>query len=236
MLPLPPVPTRSEDHYLIQINCTYLNFRSIEQSNLNLGCCLRPTSILQVADHCKPSFFSRLEYAQLLTMSHRPITSAFRNAPPLLLTPFSSLPLPRAAASRCSQSSAIRSISSSSPHKTSVCSNRLYSFSFQRPLSRFPNRLFSSSARRSYGFGNQPYKRFGDPRRQPLIWRLLANARPIHFVMIGLGISGFYLYNTEVVEVRLDGFRDRHYHYGPYGTKGYCRMAVYITIADASFA
>lgn len=156
------------------------------------------------------SFFSRLEYAQLLIMSRRPITSAFRNAP-LLLTPFSSLPLPRAAASRCSQSPAIRSISSTSLHKTPVSSKTICSLSFQRPLPRYPSRLFSSSARRSYGFGNQPYKRFGDPRRQPLIWRLLANAKPIHFVIIGLGISGFYLYNTEVVEVRLHGFRYRHW-------------------------
>ena len=184
------------------------------------------------------SSFSRLEYANLLTMSRRPITSAFRNAPPLLLTPFASLPLPRAAA-RCSQSPAIRSISSSSLHKTPVCSKTLSSFFSQRPLSRFPNRLFSSSARRSYGFGNQPYKRFGDPRRQPLIWRLLASAKPIHFVIIGLGISGFYLYNTEVVEVRLKRFPVPSlvaYHYGPHGTKGYCRMAVYITIADALFS
>lgn len=143
-------------------------------------------------------------------MSRRSIKSAFRNASPLLLTPFSSLTLPRAAASRCSQSPTIRSISSSSLHKTPISSKTISPFSFQRPLPRFPSRLFSSSARRSYGFGNQPYKRFGDPRRQPLIWRLLANAKPIHFVILGLGISGFYLYNTEVVEVRLDGFWGRH--------------------------
>lgn len=36
------------------------------------------------------------------------------------------------------------------------------------------------------------------------MWRLLGNAKPHHFVLIGLGISGIYIYNSETVEVSLD--------------------------------
>lgn len=31
--------------------------------------------------------------------------------------------------------------------------------------------------------------------------QMLANAKPHHFVIIGLVISGFYIYNSETVEV-----------------------------------
>jgi hypothetical protein len=31
--------------------------------------------------------------------------------------------------------------------------------------------------------------------------RLVRNAKPVHFVMIGGVVGGFYVYNTETVEV-----------------------------------
>ncbi|KAL4895589.1 peptidase family M48-domain-containing protein [Aspergillus ambiguus] len=71
---------------------------------------------------------------------------------------------------------------------------------------RSPRRLpyasqqpFSTSVRRCVYGGNQ-YNRF-NTSREPLLTRLLRNAKPHHFVIIGLTISGFYLYNTETVEM-----------------------------------
>ncbi|KAJ6072591.1 hypothetical protein N7467_010676 [Penicillium canescens] len=54
----------------------------------------------------------------------------------------------------------------------------------------------------SSNFGNQNrYNRFGGGTRQPLVFRLVQNAKPGHFVAIGVGISGVYLYNTDTVEM-----------------------------------
>lgn len=135
-------------------------------------------------------------------MFHQPITSAVRKALSSFLTypAFSSR-----AAARCSQTS--RSISAFYPcHRNPITSKASFTF-FKQQLAPFRSRQFTSSARSHYGFGNQPYRRFNNPRGQPFIWRLLGNAKPHHFVIIGLGISGLYIYNTETVEVRLDNTR-----------------------------
>ncbi|KAJ5189727.1 Chaperone tailless complex polypeptide 1 [Penicillium cf. griseofulvum] len=45
------------------------------------------------------------------------------------------------------------------------------------------------------------YNRFRGTARRPIAYRLVQNAKPHHFVAIGVGISGLYLYNTEIVEM-----------------------------------
>lgn len=129
-------------------------------------------------------------------MFRQPITSAVRKAlsPSLASFAFS----PRAAA-RCSRlTSALHPC-----HRNPITSKTSFTF-FQEQLPRFHSRHFTSSASSHYGFGNQPYRRFNNPQRQPFLWRLLGNAKPHHFVLIGLGISGLYIYNSETVEVGLD--------------------------------
>lgn len=133
-------------------------------------------------------------------MFRQPIRSVFRKGPPPSLTSYAFFP--RAAPTAASQhSQTSRSISSLKPYYRTPITSRALLRSFQHPLPRLRGRPFSSTA---HGFGNQPYKRFNDPRRQPFLWRLLGKAKPHHFVIIGLVISGFYIYNSETVEVRHD--------------------------------
>ncbi|CAI7620175.1 unnamed protein product [Penicillium glandicola] len=61
-------------------------------------------------------------------------------------------------------------------------------------------RTFFSSHQYSYQRQNQ-YNRFRGSAHQPIVFRLVQNAKPHHFVVIGAGISGLYLYNTEIVEM-----------------------------------
>ena len=141
-------------------------------------------------------------------MFSRPITNASRNALPSLTSLFSSSrSLPRVAAtSRCAQprlSPSSPSISSSSSSSKSPFRSRVILIrGFSRTTTPHSlRRPFSSSARRSYGFGNQSYRRFNEPGRQSAILQLLSNAKPHHFVVIGLVISGAYIYNSDTVEV-----------------------------------
>ncbi|KAJ5738015.1 hypothetical protein N7493_001170, partial [Penicillium malachiteum] len=61
------------------------------------------------------------------------------------------------------------------------------------------SRPFSST---SSFHARNTYNRFGGGGgRQPLFSHFLMRAKPQHFVVIGLGISGIYLYNTDVVEM-----------------------------------
>ncbi|KAB8264543.1 TCP-1/cpn60 chaperonin family-domain-containing protein [Aspergillus pseudonomiae] len=76
-----------------------------------------------------------------------------------------------------------------------------FSQTLQRPSSSFRGRPFSTSTKRGYQYGGNQYRRFNDPRREPLFIRLIKDAKPHHFVIIGLGISGFYIYNTDTVEM-----------------------------------
>lgn len=66
-----------------------------------------------------------------------------------------------------------------------------------------------SSARRAFTTNPNPqsqynrynqYNRFGN-NRSSLFFTLVHNAKPHHFVILGLGISGVYFYNTDVVSV-----------------------------------
>lgn len=81
-----------------------------------------------------------------------------------------------------------------------------YGLSLPRsPLSTpYIRRPFSSGA--SFNSRQQhTYNRFGGGGggggRQSLFFTAIQQARPIHFVGIGLGVSGIYLYNTETVDV-----------------------------------
>ncbi|KAE8311715.1 hypothetical protein BDV41DRAFT_541101 [Aspergillus transmontanensis] len=94
-----------------------------------------------------------------------------------------------------------------------------FSHTFPRPSRSPRGRPFSSSAKRGYQYGGNQYRRFNDPRREPLFIRLVKDAKPHHFVIIGLGISGLYIYNTDTVEVRprLLTPRDRQRHLRQWG-------------------
>lgn len=66
-----------------------------------------------------------------------------------------------------------------------------------RPSTR---RAFASTPHPNaqYNRSNQ-YNRFN--KRGSLFYTLIQNSRPHHFVIIGIGLSGIYLYNTDVVSV-----------------------------------
>ncbi|KAJ5792277.1 uncharacterized protein N7503_008255 [Penicillium pulvis] len=67
-------------------------------------------------------------------------------------------------------------------------------------LPQIPRRAFSSGPRFSYP--RNTYNRFGGGgRREPLIYNVVRYLKPQHYVLIGLGLSGVYLYNTDVVEI-----------------------------------
>lgn len=142
-------------------------------------------------------------------MFTRPITNVSLKTLPFL-TPFSSRVLPRTAAaaapSRCAQPPPFPSLRPIFP-KSASCKSSLRP-GIIAPCAcpratnpHFLGRPFSSSARQCYGFGNQSYKRFGGQGKQSTITKILANAKPHHFVIVGLVISGFYIYNSETVEV-----------------------------------
>lgn len=114
--------------------------------------------------------------------------SSLRRIPPSTSNP-TPLPLPR-------------SISTCLLPRSRSAHSIPFSYTFPRPSSSFRSRLFSSSAKRGYQYGGNQYRRFNDPRREPLFIRLVKDAKPHHFVIIGLGISGLYIYNSDTVEVR----------------------------------
>ncbi|KAJ5726680.1 uncharacterized protein N7483_008037, partial [Penicillium malachiteum] len=62
-----------------------------------------------------------------------------------------------------------------------------------RPFSSSPN-LHAQNRYNRFGGG-------GGGGRQPLFSHFIMRAKPQHFVVIGLGLSGIYLYNTDVVEM-----------------------------------
>jgi hypothetical protein len=72
-----------------------------------------------------------------------------------------------------------------------------------QPPSRWPSpptpRSFTTSTPRLAR--NYNYNRFNSNHRPSLFHNLLTRSKPHHFVLIGLGLSGVYLYNTEVVEM-----------------------------------
>ncbi|KAF7182972.1 hypothetical protein CNMCM7691_002716 [Aspergillus felis] len=86
------------------------------------------------------------------------------------------------------------------PSATLGVTSRAFTSSSQISF-RFPNRYFSSSARLSYRYGGDKYRRFDGPSRGTLFQRLLTNARPYHFVIIGVVIGGIYTSNVETVEM-----------------------------------
>lgn len=82
------------------------------------------------------------------------------------------------------------------------------------PLPRHATfRSFSSNPR--FDYARNTYNRFGGargpgPRRESVFGVLLRNAKPHHFVLIGLGVSGIYFYNTDVVEVSATQVPTKH--------------------------
>ncbi|KAF7122702.1 hypothetical protein CNMCM5793_000812 [Aspergillus hiratsukae] len=81
------------------------------------------------------------------------------------------------------------------PSATLGLTSRAFTSSSQSSF-RFPSRYFSSSAR----LGAR-YQRFDGPSRGTLFRRLLTNARPYHFVIIGVVLGGIYASNVETVEM-----------------------------------
>lgn len=71
----------------------------------------------------------------------------------------------------------------------------------RRPFFSGPRFEYQYNRYNRYSQYNQ-YNRFGGARRQPVFYTLIQRSRPRHFVVIGLGLSGLYLYNTDVVTVR----------------------------------
>ncbi|KAL4923847.1 uncharacterized protein BDV17DRAFT_275894 [Aspergillus undulatus] len=69
-----------------------------------------------------------------------------------------------------------------------------------RSSHRNPPRPFASASRRYYG-GSNRYNRFDGQQRQSFIAQSMAKARPVHFVIVGGVLGGFYVYNTDTVEV-----------------------------------
>lgn len=63
-----------------------------------------------------------------------------------------------------------------------------------------PRRAFATTPSR---LARNTYNRFNSSHsaRPSIFHTLLSRSKPHHFVLIGLGISGIYLYNTEVVEM-----------------------------------
>ncbi|KAJ5145556.1 uncharacterized protein N7515_000120 [Penicillium bovifimosum] len=70
----------------------------------------------------------------------------------------------------------------------------------QPPYHTPPTKRTFSSTHHSHYQRQYQYNRFQGPRQQ-LLYRLIQNAKPHHFVIIGVGISGVYIYNTETVEI-----------------------------------
>ncbi|KAL2870411.1 M48 family metallopeptidase [Aspergillus lucknowensis] len=64
-----------------------------------------------------------------------------------------------------------------------------------------PPQPFASSGQRYYSNGYNRYRRFDGPKGEPPVMRLVRAAKPRHFVIIGGVIGGFYIYNTETVEM-----------------------------------
>lgn len=116
-----------------------------------------------------------------------PITPSLRTvAPPIIRRARASIPLPQL---------------SSRPFSTP--SSRIRSTiptTIPRSSRYIPSRFFASSTHRFYPNGYR-YRRFDGPQGDSFAFRLLRNAKPIHFVIVGGVIGGFYVYNTETVEV-----------------------------------
>ncbi|KAJ5513038.1 Chaperone tailless complex polypeptide 1 [Penicillium fimorum] len=91
----------------------------------------------------------------------------------------------------------------------SLCALRLGPYDNPKPShnSRFTHLpqetggRFSQATTPPYQQRQNQYNRFQGSARRPIVYRLVQNAKPHHFVVIGVGISGLYLYNTEIVEM-----------------------------------
>ncbi|KAJ5755433.1 hypothetical protein N7533_004976 [Penicillium manginii] len=70
----------------------------------------------------------------------------------------------------------------------------------QRPFTSTPISRLRTSTKSSY-HQRPNYNRFSGSQRTSLFRTLLTKSKPHHFVLIGIGISGLYLYNTDVVEM-----------------------------------
>ncbi|RHZ65170.1 chaperonin-containing T-complex subunit CCT8 [Aspergillus thermomutatus] len=136
-------------------------------------------------------------------MLRSPITRAiFRSAPAGSTIPYSSQSASHIAAPILDSSyfSGQTFRYSRFPSATLGLTSRAFTSSSQSSF-RFPNRYFSSSVRLPFRYGSDKYRRFDGPRRESLLQRLLSNARPYHFVIIGVVIGGVYANNVETVEM-----------------------------------
>ncbi|KAJ5383386.1 hypothetical protein N7517_001297 [Penicillium concentricum] len=98
---------------------------------------------------------------------------------------------------------------SGSPRWATSLRSRIAPLRQLQPRSQLPlhtpspknRRTFFSSHQSPYQQRQNQYNRFQGSARRPIVYRLVQNAKPHHFVAIGVGISGLYLYNTEIVEM-----------------------------------
>ncbi|KAI9375205.1 peptidase family M48-domain-containing protein [Aspergillus egyptiacus] len=74
-----------------------------------------------------------------------------------------------------------------------------YPHTHSRPSLSLSTPPFASYGRRYYGNGYN-YRRFGQTQ-ESILWRLVREAKPYHFVMIGGMIGGVYVYNLDTVEM-----------------------------------
>ncbi|KAJ5090292.1 hypothetical protein N7532_008976 [Penicillium argentinense] len=103
------------------------------------------------------------------------------------------------APSRCITNSSTRQIIQ--PFSLAQRVSTLRSLTRTLPL-RAPHRTFTSSTRFQYPRYQRSYNRFdGSSGAGSFFSTLIQKSKPQHFVVIGLGISGIYLYNTDVVEM-----------------------------------
>ncbi|KAJ5984297.1 hypothetical protein N7481_006396 [Penicillium waksmanii] len=78
----------------------------------------------------------------------------------------------------------------------------------QRTFTSTPRSSFRTPTKSNYQYQSRPnYNRFGGggggggSQRGSIFLTLLHKSKPQHFVILGIGISGIYLYNTDVVEM-----------------------------------
>lgn len=125
----------------------------------------------------QPLLALRTAHPPIATLPHQPVHSRT-----LLPRAFHTTPKPR-------------------PRWPSAPSQRLPPLNNHLPIPKnhLPRRPFTTSTPHS---ARNTYNRFNSSSSRPSLFHtLISRSKPHHFILIGLGLSGVYLYNTEVVEM-----------------------------------
>jgi hypothetical protein len=129
-------------------------------------------------------------------MFRLPIAPAFRPSAATRTHPLISTPKTLPSPPQCSS----RPLSTTSRRKLAPKLPALTPRTLPRPDPYIPPRPFANHGPRYYSNGNR-YRRFDGAQGESIAMRLVRNAKPVHFVMIGGVVGGVYVYNTETVEV-----------------------------------